>query len=107
MSRGYKNAIKKYSDAIIAAKDVPEALAPAFLNRATAEFKLGNYGKCLRDVDMSLRYEPGIVKVHYRYVYCIYDRAIYQLFHFCLYSLYSTSYIILLAFATTELFYAH
>lgn len=66
--RGYKNAIKEYNEAIQAAADVPEALAPALLNRAMAEFKLENYGRALQDVEKSLSVMPGNVKAHYRYV---------------------------------------
>lgn len=68
--RGYKNAIKKYNQAILAAGDVPEALAPALLNRAMAEFKLQNYGKSLQDVERSLSVLPGNVKAHYRALLC-------------------------------------
>lgn len=67
-TRGYKNAIRKYDEAIQAAEDVPEALAPALLNRAMAEFKLENYGRALQDVEESLSVMPGNVKAHYRYV---------------------------------------
>lgn len=65
--RGFKNAIRKYNEAIKAAADVPEALAPALLNRAMAEFKLQNYGRALQDVEKSLTVLPGNVKAHYRY----------------------------------------
>lgn len=65
--RGYHNAIKKYNDAIQAAGDVKEALAPALLNRAVVEFKLENYGRALQDVEKSLSLSPGNIKAHYRY----------------------------------------
>eukprot|EP00177_Eucheuma_denticulatum_P000315 GFKZ01000540.1.p1 GENE.GFKZ01000540.1~~GFKZ01000540.1.p1 ORF type:complete len:378 (+),score=44.68 GFKZ01000540.1:123-1256(+) len=68
--RGYKNAINKYNQAILAAGDVPEALAPALLNRAMAEFKLQNYGKSLQDVNRSLSVLPRNVKAHYRALLC-------------------------------------
>jgi len=66
--RGYRGAISKYSDAIIAAADVPEALAPAYLNRSVAEYKLSNFGRALADAEQSLRILPGNAKAHYRYV---------------------------------------
>lgn len=65
--RGYRHAISTYNKAIIAAKDVPEALAPALLNRAMAEFKLENFGRALQDVEQSLSLCPGNAKAHYRY----------------------------------------
>lgn len=64
--RGYRSAIVKYTDAIVVAADVPEALAPALLNRSMAEFKLENYGRALRDVERSLALDPGNVKARYR-----------------------------------------
>lgn len=66
-SRGYRHAIQKYNEAITAAADVPEALAPALLNRSMAEFQLENYGRALQDVEKSLNLMPGNVKAHYRY----------------------------------------
>ncbi|CAN8075661.1 unnamed protein product [Agarophyton chilense] len=68
--RGYKHAIRKYDQAIEAAKDVPEALGPAFLNRAMAEFKLGNYGRSLKDAERSLELTPRNIKAHYRALLC-------------------------------------
>lgn len=66
--RGYKTAIHKYSAAIEAAKCIPDVLGPAYLNRAMAEYKLGNCGRALKDVEQCLRLTPGNVKAHYRYV---------------------------------------
>lgn len=65
LCRGYKNAIKKYSEAIKVAGDVPEALAPGLLNRAIAEFKLMNYGRALQDAERSVAVQPGQFKAHY------------------------------------------
>ncbi|KAI0567202.1 hypothetical protein FGB62_4g269 [Gracilaria domingensis] len=83
-NRGYKHAIMKYNQAIEAAKDVPEALGPAYLNRAMAEFKLANYGRSLRDAETCLRLTPGNLKAHYRAILCAtflekYDIAMYHI----------------------------
>lgn len=66
--RGYKTAIHKYNAAIEAAKDIPDVLGPAYLNRAMAEYKLGNCGRALKDVEHCLRLTPSNIKAHYRYV---------------------------------------
>ncbi|CDF33459.1 unnamed protein product [Chondrus crispus] len=67
---GYRHAISTYNKAVAAAEDVPEALAPVLLNRAMAEFKLGNFGRALGDLEKSLSLMPGNAKAHYRAVLC-------------------------------------
>lgn len=74
--RGYRHAISTYNKAVAAAEDVPEALAPVLLNRAMAEFKLGNFGRALGDLEKSLSLMPGNAKAHYRYAWPIQFREL-------------------------------
>lgn len=66
--RGCREAIKKYTEAISAAKGDTEAVVPALLNRSIAQYKLGNYGHSLNDAKACLEVNPSDVKALYRYV---------------------------------------
>lgn len=68
--RGYKAAIAKYTEAIRAADGVPAVAGTAYLNRAVAEFKLGNFGRALEDAEASLRLDSSSIKARYR---CVWD----------------------------------
>lgn len=66
MVRYYKSAIEKYSAAIAANCEIPEVTATAYSNRAAAELKLKNYGRCLADSESCLNLQPDNTKARYR-----------------------------------------
>ena len=79
--KNYKSSVECYNVAINLSKlpsTSPETLAIYYNNRATANFNLEEYDKCIRDADYSISHNKQFMKAYYRKAYALYQIRKFQ-----------------------------